>query len=82
VLNLTFSGFTPGNTLTFGIDRDIASLNAYGNSADLLGDSTISATFADGSVQTATFANLIGTGYTVFDGFGLIDALAAANATP
>lgn len=82
VLNLTFSGFTSGNTLTFGIDRDIASINGFGNSADLLAQSIVTATFSDNSTVTATFANLIGLGYTVYDGFGLVDALAATNAVP
>ncbi len=82
VLNLTFSGLSSGLFLNFGIDRDVNGINAYGNSADSLAGATITATFSSGSPVTATFANVIKTGYTVYDGFGLVDAQAASNLLP
>lgn len=82
ILNLTFSGLSSGLFLNFGIDRDVNVINAYGNSADSLAGATITATFSSGPAVTATFANVIKTGYTVYDGFGLIDAQAASNLLP
>ena len=82
VLDLSFSGFSAGNSLSFGIDRDVALLAGYGNSADLLAGSLITATFSDGSrqlIKESTVANQYGTGYFYDDGYGLIDAAAAAD---
>jgi Subtilase family len=79
VLDLTFSGLSSGLFLNFGIDRDVNGINIYGNSADSLAGATITATFSSGSSVTATFTNVLKTGYTVYDGFGLIDAQAATN---
>lgn len=81
VLTLDFSGFTSGNVLTFGIDRDIAALAGYGNSADLLGDAKVTGT-VNGYTGTLSFFNRSGTGYIYEDGYGLIDAKAAVDATP
>lgn len=87
VLNFTFSGFTSGNTLSFGIDRDVAALAAYGNSADALAGTTVTYTVTNVSTgqsrtETKTLANRVGTGYNLRDGFGLIDAVNAVNNTP
>jgi hypothetical protein len=79
VLNLTFSGLSSGLFLNFGIDRDVTGIDAYGNSADSLAGATITATYSSGATLTSTFTNVIKTGYTVYDGFGLIDAQAATN---
>jgi hypothetical protein len=83
-LTLTFApgSFVSGRTLRFGVDRDVAGINGFGNSADVLAGTTFSATLTNGEILTGTFTNTIGTGYTVFDGFGLIDALSAVNALP
>lgn len=87
LLELSFSGFTSGNSLSFGIDRDIAALAAYGNSADLLGGAVVRYRYSrlDGSnpvTGSKVLANRIGSGYTVEDGYGLIDAAAAVQALP
>jgi len=80
VLTLTFSGFVPASFLNFGVDRDLASTNNGGNSADLLSGAKVTATFSSGPPITGTFANAIGTGFSVNDGFGLIDVAAAIKA--
>jgi hypothetical protein len=83
VLRFSFSGFAAGNSLSFGIDRDIAVLAGYGNSADLLKGAIITATFADRSnAAVGSFFNKLGTGYIYADGYGLIDAEAAVDAVP
>lgn len=81
-LTLTFAAgtFKPGATLAFGIDRDAATLNAGGNSADLLVGATLKARVLERGVKTkatGTFANQTGTGYSPVTGYGLIDAAAA-----
>jgi hypothetical protein len=76
-LALTFSGFVTGGFLTFGIDRDLASTNPGGKSADLLAGAKVSATFSGGTPATSVFANAFGTGYSGNDGFGLINVQAA-----
>ncbi len=81
-LTLTFAAgaFKPGATLAFGIDRDVARLNAGGNSADLLAGATVKTRVLERGVKTkatATFVNRTGTGYSPVTGNGLIDAAAA-----
>ena len=82
-LKLTFAAgsFLPGDTLTFGVDRDLQSIHAGGNSADLLPGATVQANFLDNNMNlgkfTGTFANKIGQGYSPLVGYGLIDAAAA-----
>ena len=81
-LTLTFApqSFKPGATLAFGIDRDVAKLNAGGNSADRLAGATVKArVLQSGTKTTATgaFVNKTGTGYSPVVGYGLIDATAA-----
>lgn len=80
-LKFAAGSFQPGDTLAFGVDRDLQSLHAGGNSADLLAGATIKAKYLDshttkGSV-TGTFANKTGQGYSPLVGYGLIDAAAA-----
>ena len=85
-LTLTFApyAFKPGATLAFGIDRDVAALDAGGNSADLLAGATVKARVLNNGAKikaTGTFANKTGTGYSPVTGYGLIDAAAALQAT-
>lgn len=84
VLNLVFApgSFPSGGTLAFGIDRDDSSIHAAGNSADLLSGSTALFRVVDAGSNdkyTATFANAIGTSYSLIVGYGLIDAAAAVE---
>lgn len=80
-LSLAFDGFAAGKYLSFGVDRDIAALAAYGNSPDLLAGAAVSATFED-KVYNGVFKNVIGSGYAIWDGYGLIDVQAAAATLP
>jgi Subtilase family len=77
VLTLTFGNtFTPGNVLAFGIDRDLAAINAGGNSADLLGGARVVATI-NGQAFYGALGNQLGRSFVATDGNGLIDAKAA-----
>ncbi len=81
-LTLTFAAgtFKPGATLAFGIDRDVAALNAGGNSADALAGATLKGRVLERGAKTkatGTFANKTGIGYSPVTGYGLIDAAAA-----
>jgi hypothetical protein len=68
--------FQPGETISFGIDRDLAAISAGGNSADLLAGAKIKASLDNGVVRDIIggFVNQLGSGFTFADGFGLIDA--------
>ena len=73
-----------GDTLAFGVDRDVATgtgAGAGGNSADLLAGSNVTARFilADGTKVklTGTMANKVGHGYSPDVGYGLLNAYAA-----
>ena len=70
--------FTTGTSVSFGIDRDFIG-DGGGNGADLMQNAKITATTTKGGLQ-GTFMNTFGTGYTIVDGFGLIDAVQAAQA--
>ena len=72
--------FTAGTSVSFGIDRDFIGQGG-GNGADLLQNATIYATTTKSGLQ-GTIMNTFGFGYTVLDGFGLIDAPTAAAAVP
>ncbi len=75
ILTLDFGNtFQPGQTLSFGIDRDLGAINAAGNSADLLGGAKIKATVDSNTILFGGFGNLLGAGFTFADGFGLVDA--------
>jgi hypothetical protein len=75
ILTLTFGNtFHPGQTISFGIDRDFSAINASGNSADLLAGADIKATVDSTTTLLGAFANQLGAGFTFADGFGLIDA--------
>ncbi|MGC3991855.1 MAG: hypothetical protein QM796_19605 [Chthoniobacteraceae bacterium] len=78
-ITISFKNFNPGDTLSFGIDRDVATTKMYGNEADSLAGSTISAT-VNGVISTGAFANTLSNAYNFKAGYGLIDAQAAINA--
>ena len=80
VLTLAFNGFSSGLFLNFGIDRDLATTNSGGNSADLLAGARVTATFSSGTPATGVFMNNIGKGYSPYDGFGLINIPLAIKA--
>jgi hypothetical protein len=80
ILTLTFgSTFTPGQTISFGIDRDLSAINAEGNSADLLAGADIKATINSSTVLLGAFANQLGKGFTFADGYGLVNAQKAVE---
>ncbi len=79
--------FRPGSfnaqtSVSFGIDRDYIG-DGGGNSADELEGGTITARTSKGRSSwvglVGTFSNEMGTGYSIADGFGLIDAVKAAG---
>jgi hypothetical protein len=72
--------FTGASSVSFGIDRDFIE-EGGGNSADLLQNARIYATTTKSGLE-GTIMNTFGFGYTVIDGFGLIDAVNAAAAVP
>ncbi len=81
-LALTFAAgsFRSGDTLVFGVDRDLRALHAGGNSADVLAGATVNARFIDNTTKgklSGVFASQTGRGYSPVVGFGLIDAAAA-----
>ena len=72
--------FNAGTSVSFGIDRDYIG-DGGGNGADLMQNGRISASTTRGGLQ-GTFMNTFGSGYSILDGFGLIDAVQAAAAVP
>ncbi len=77
---LTFASFAAGDQLTFGVDRDVAGINAYGNGVDQLEGSTFTATLTSGLstiTVTGTFTNQFSTAYNFKAGYGLVDVHAA-----
>ncbi len=84
VLTLLFAPgtFTAGQSLNFGIDRDLTSINNDGNSADLLAGAAVKVRTkgaGGGGKGQSGLANNIGTGYSPAAGFGLVDAKAAVK---
>jgi hypothetical protein len=80
ILTLTFGNtFHPGQSISFGIDRDIGALSppSGGNSADLLAAADIKATVDSSTILLGAFANVLGTGFTFADGYGLLNAQSA-----
>jgi hypothetical protein len=74
------NSFKAGTSVSFGIDRDFIG-DGGGNGGDLLQGATISAGTSKGSLG-GTFVNNFGKGWSFLDGFGLIDAVKAAQAVP
>jgi len=80
ILTLSFgSTFTPGKTISFGIDRDLSAISAGGNSADLLAGADIKATINSSTILLGAFANQLGAGFTFADGYGLVNAQKAVE---
>jgi len=80
VLTLNFGNtFTPGKTIAFGIDRDLAGINASGNSADNIGGASVTAVVNPNAPLFTAFNNQLGHGFSPADGQGLIDAKAAVE---
>lgn len=85
VLDVKFpgDGLKPGVTIEFGVDRDDATAESGGNSADLLAGATLKIKVKDAagvvSKGVGAFVNSRGNGYSPVDGFGLIDAQAALD---
>ncbi len=79
-LTLDFgASFTPGKTISFGIDRDLAGINAGGNSADLLGGASVSVVTKSGPIRFTALNNQLGSGFIPADGYGLIDVRLAVE---
>ncbi|MBV8587442.1 MAG: S8 family serine peptidase, partial [Verrucomicrobia bacterium] len=89
VLTVSFpkGKFVPGDSVSFTIDQDVAATKVSGGQADYLSyGTTYKVLFGpkvdsvSGPFQFGNGANSnIGTGYDRADGFGLVDALAAAD---
>ena len=79
-LSFPTGAFKSGTSITFGIDRDNIG-DGGGNTADYMefGGFTASTTRND---LRGTFVNKYGFGFTPLDGFGLIDAVNAAQHVP
>ncbi|MEY2565354.1 MAG: hypothetical protein QOH88_3547 [Verrucomicrobiota bacterium] len=81
VLTLDFGNtFTPGKTISFGVDRDLVAIHAGGNSADLLAGADISAVIDAGQTLFGAFANQLGRSFVPTEGYGFTDAKAAVQA--
>jgi len=80
VLTLNFGNtFTSGKTISFGIDRDFAGINAGGNNADVLGGASVTGITSSGASLFTAFTNQLGHGFAPGDGQGLIDAKLAVE---
>ena len=79
--------FTGSSSASFGVDRDwlnpslIDLFFSGGNHADFLSGAQISAVTSKGTAQ-GTFMNKLGTGFSILDGWGLIDAVKAVQQVP
>jgi hypothetical protein len=94
-ITLNFSGFTSGNSLSFGVDRDFTNVNGHriengGSSADEVAGAKVTAVLSATTDKddhdtpqaiTGAFRNQLDRGYRVFDGFGMIDAVNAIKLT-
>ena len=80
ILTLDFGDtFTADKTISFGIDRDLAGINAGGNSADLLGGASVAIRTNSSPPRFNAFSNRLGHGFVPTDGEGLIDVSAAVD---
>ncbi len=86
-LNFASGAFTGSSSVSFGIDRDWLSPSVYdsffsgGNHGDFLAGAQISAVTSKGTAQ-GTFMNKLGTGFSILDGWGFIDAIKAVQQVP
>jgi hypothetical protein len=78
IINFAPGAFTPASSVSFGIERDFAGDGSV-NDADILEGAEVTALTSKRRL-TGTFRNQFGRGYTIADGFGLIDAVKAAQA--
>ena len=81
IISFAPGSFTSASSVSFGIDRDFAG-DGGGNSADILQGAPIKAFTTRNRRLSGQFVNRFGMGYTIADGFGLIDAVKAAQAVP
>ncbi|WP_287128585.1 FG-GAP-like repeat-containing protein [Candidatus Cyanaurora vandensis] len=81
-LDLAFISFDPSDSVAFGVDRDVAAVNSGGNSADALVGATFTATVTGLGVLTGTFIDVTGKGFSILDGYGLVDAPDALVSVP
>ena len=79
IINFAPGAFTPASSVSFGIDRDFAG-DGGGNDGDILQGAEIKAFTTRNTRLSGKFVNRFGFGYTIADGFGLIDAVKAAQA--
>ena len=79
VIDFAPGAFTPASSVSFGVDRDFAG-DGGGNSADLLQGAIVTSSTGRRGKLSGRFVNEFGTGYSIADGFGLIDAVQAAQA--
>lgn len=74
-LTLSFDGnFTSGQSISFGIDRDLFAKGNGGNSADFLAGASVTATTNTGQILYGAFANDLGSAFSPSEGYGLLDA--------
>jgi hypothetical protein len=79
-LTLDFgNSFTAGKIIAFGIDRDLAGINAGGNSADLLAGASVRAMVDSTQPIYGAFGNQLGSGFNPTDGYGFLDARIAVE---
>ncbi len=71
--------FQPGDSISFGIDRDFSGSQSGGNSADFLAGATVQARVNGAVTLYAAFGNQLGQGYTFADGYGMVDATRAVE---
>ena len=76
-LAFTPGAFKNGSSITFGIDRDFIG-NGGGNTGDYLEFGGFTASTTKNNLK-GSFVNRYGFGFTVLDGFGLIDAVRAVG---
>lgn len=72
--------FRSGDGIRFGFRFNEASIGLLGRNVSLLAGTKFRAVFSDGSIVTGTLSNALTHDWSVADGFGLIDAQAAAAA--
>jgi hypothetical protein len=77
-----FSGFASGDFFSFGLDRIDDVLGYFDDTADRMNGTTYTATFSDGSTTSGIIAVEPEYGYSVYDGYGLINAFEAVELVP
>jgi hypothetical protein len=80
-LDFARGAFTGSASVSVGVDRDVVG-SGGGNSADLLQSAVIFGLTSHGTVLRGTLTNNLGFGYSLADGFGLIDGQKAVHQLP